>query len=128
MLRDNLKTAISKSGLVVKEIAARSGVNKRTIDKWVGASGTEPRVNDLYKVCKALSTTMEYIVDGTAGMDYIRIVVRNDPLAIRIPDRIKDIVDSLLLLEDDELVGIRANVEALDSVKKAAWQWQDNPI
>jgi transcriptional regulator with XRE-family HTH domain len=118
MLRDNLKAAVAKSGLIVKEIAARSGVNKRTVDKWVGASATEPKVNDLYRVCKVLSVTMEWIVDGEAGAEYVRTVVRNDPFSVRVPDRIKDIVGNLLLLDDDELVGIRANAKAMAAVKK----------
>jgi len=78
MLRDNLKSAISNSGMIVKEIAAKSGVNKRTIDKWVGISGTEPKVNDLYKVCKVLVTTMEWLVDGEAGAEYVRGIVKKD--------------------------------------------------
>ena len=64
MLRDNLKTAISNSGMIVKEIAAKSGVNKRTIDKWVGVNETEPKINDIYKVCKTLGITVEWAVTG----------------------------------------------------------------
>jgi transcriptional regulator with XRE-family HTH domain len=78
MLRDNLKAAINKSGLIVKEIAAKSGVKKRTIDKWVGIGATEPKVNDLYKVCKVLSVTMEWVVDGEAGSEYVGMIMRND--------------------------------------------------
>jgi transcriptional regulator with XRE-family HTH domain len=85
MLRDNLKAAISKSGLIVKEIAAKSEVKKRTIDKWVGISATEPKVNDLYKVCKVLSVTMEWVVDGEAGSEYVRTIVRSNPSSVRAP-------------------------------------------
>jgi transcriptional regulator with XRE-family HTH domain len=113
MLRDNLKAAVTNSGMIVKEIAAKSGVNKRTIDKWVGASATEPKVNDLYRVCKVLSVTMEWVVDGEAGTEYVGTVVRNDPTIIQVPDRIRDIVANLLLLNDNEMIGIMANAEAL---------------
>jgi hypothetical protein len=41
-------------------------------------------------------------------------VVRNDPL----PDRLSSIVEDLLLLDENELIGIRANVEALAEAKK----------
>jgi transcriptional regulator with XRE-family HTH domain len=75
MLRNNLKTAITKSGLIVKEIADKSGVNKRTIDKWVGIGATEPKVNDLYKVCKVLSVTIEWVVDGEAGTEFVKTVM-----------------------------------------------------
>jgi len=118
MLKDNLKVAIKKSGMIVKEIAWASGVSKRTIDKWVGVSATEPKVKDFYKVCKSLNTTMECLVDGEAGAEYVRMVVRNDPLAVQVPDNIKGIVDNLLLLNDNELVSIRAAAEALAAAKK----------
>jgi transcriptional regulator with XRE-family HTH domain len=85
MLRNNLKTAISNSGLIVKEIAEKSGVNKRTIDKWVGIRATEPRVNDLYKVCKVLSVTMEWLVDGETGTEFVKTALRNDPMANQSP-------------------------------------------
>jgi transcriptional regulator with XRE-family HTH domain len=118
MIRNNLKTAITKSGLIVKEIATKSGVNKRTIDKWVGASETEPKVNDFYKVCKVLSVTMEWLVAGEAGTEFIKTILRNDPFSVQAPDRIRDIVNNLLLLDDNELVGIRASANALSSSKK----------
>jgi transcriptional regulator with XRE-family HTH domain len=118
MLRDSLKAAVAKSGLIVKEIAAKSGVKKRTIDKWVGIGATEPKVKDLYKVCKVLAVTMEWVVDGEAGTEYVRTIVRNDPFSVRVPDRIKDIVGNLLLLDEDELVGIAANAKAMAATKK----------
>ena len=83
MLRENLKVAIEKSGFIVKEIADKADVKKRTIDKWVGAEETEPKVNDFYKVCKILSVTMEQIVDGESGAEYIREIVKKDPKAIQ---------------------------------------------
>ena len=45
-------------------------------------------------------------------------IAKNDPRGIQVPDRIAPIVQSLLLLDDKELVGIRANVEALVANKK----------
>jgi len=117
MLRDNLKAAINKSGMIVKEVAKESEVNKRTIDKWLGIEQTEPKVNDFYKVCKTLSVTMEQIVDGESGTAYVRKIIRNDPGAIQVPDRIHTIVLNLLLLDDKELKGISANVRELAADK-----------
>jgi transcriptional regulator with XRE-family HTH domain len=118
MIRENLKAAIDKSGLFVKEVAAKSNVKKRTIDKWVGSEETEPKVIDLYKVCVVLQTTMEEIVDGKAGAEHVRKVIRNDLRAVQVPDRLFSIVENLLVLDENELRGIRANVEALAEAKK----------
>ena len=118
MLRNNLRTAIADSGLIVKEIAAKSGVKKRTIDKWVGIEANEPKVNDLYNVCMVLKTTMEWIVNGEAGTEYVKSIIKNDPRAVQVPDRIFPIVEGLLLLDDRELSAILANVHALTRDKK----------
>jgi hypothetical protein len=48
----------------------------------------------------------------------VRKIVRNDPRAIQVPDRLSSIVEDLLLLEEKELIGIRANVEALAEAKR----------
>jgi len=72
MLRENLRTAIGNSRLIVKEISAKSGVNKRTIDKWVGASRTEPRVGDLHEVCKVLGVTIEWLLTGKDGSEHTK--------------------------------------------------------
>ena len=117
MLRDNLKAAIGKSGMIVKEIAAKSGVKKRTIDKWVGTQYTEPKVYDFYKVCQTLGITIEWAVDGDGGTEYIKKIIRNDPKSIQVPDKIRSIVDALIYLDDKELIGVRANVEALAKAK-----------
>jgi transcriptional regulator with XRE-family HTH domain len=118
MLRDNLKSAITNSGMIVKEIAAKSGVKKRTIDKWVGAEATEPKINDLYKVCQILGITVEWAVAGESGVEYLRKAIRNDPISIHVPDRIFPIVKGLLLLDDRDLSGVFAHVDALTQDKK----------
>ncbi len=118
MLRDNLKDAIKKSGMIVQEIADKSGVKKRTIDDWVGVRGTEPKVNDLYKVCKVLGITIEWAVADEAGTEYVQKIVRNDPKSVQVPDRIFPIVENLLVLDDRDLTGILANVQALAKDKK----------
>ena len=78
MLKENLKAAFRASGMIVKEIAEKSGVKKRTIDKWVGTEETEPKVNDLYKVCRTLGITVEWAVAGEEGLDHVRELMAND--------------------------------------------------
>jgi transcriptional regulator with XRE-family HTH domain len=128
MLRNNLKTAIGNSGLIVKEIAHKSKVNKRTIDKWVGASETEPKVKDLYKVCIVLNVTMEEIVAGKKGSEFVKKVIKNDPSAIQVPERIFPIVERLLLLDARDLGVVWASVEALSSDKKGQLSRTDTEV
>jgi transcriptional regulator with XRE-family HTH domain len=79
---------------------------------------TSPSVDIAYRCAKVLGTTVEELVDGEAGAEYVRKIVRNDPRAIQVPDRLSSIVEDLFLLEEKELIGIRANVEALAEAKK----------
>jgi transcriptional regulator with XRE-family HTH domain len=64
MLKENLRKAVKESGLYVKEVSARSGVPKRTIDKWLELEGINPRAMDLYKVGQALGKSVEELLAG----------------------------------------------------------------
>ena len=99
MIRTNLKAAISGSGLLVKEAAAMSGVNKRTLDKWLGSEETEPRAKDLYKVCVSLGVTMEEIVNGEEGLAFVRSLMAKEGKLWEAPERLRAIVKILKNLD-----------------------------
>jgi len=46
----------------VKELAARSGVKKKTIDSYLGARGYTPSAEAAVSIAKALGVTVEYLV------------------------------------------------------------------
>ena len=79
---------------------------------------SSPSVDLAYKLAKAVGITIEELVAGESGAEFVRKAVRNDPGAIQVPERIYHIVESLLLIDEDQLTGIRANVEALALRKK----------
>jgi hypothetical protein len=129
MFCDNLKTKMVALDMTAKDVAnamEQSGFvfrkakkPHRVVESWM--SKTRPYHPELLTgvaLAKALGTTIEELVDGEAGADYVRKVVRNDPRAIQVPDRLFSIVENLLFLDENELIGIRANVEALAEAKK----------
>jgi hypothetical protein len=79
---------------------------------------TMPSVDKAYRCACALGVTIEELIDGEAGAEYVRKIVMNDPKAVQVPARIKSIVDGLLVLDEKELIGIRGNVDALVEAKK----------
>jgi hypothetical protein len=79
---------------------------------------SDPGVSTACRLAYSVNKTVEELVDGEAGAEYVRKVARNDPKAIQVPDRIFPIVEDLLLLDEKELIGIRANVAALAEAKK----------
>jgi transcriptional regulator with XRE-family HTH domain len=65
--RENLKSELAYSGMLVKELAAKSGVNKYSLDNYLNAKGQIPSVEAGYKIAKALGVTVEYLVTGKEG-------------------------------------------------------------
>jgi transcriptional regulator with XRE-family HTH domain len=118
MIQENLKAAFLASKLYVKEIAAKSGVNKSTIDGWISTRAYEPRPIDLYAVCKVVDITIEQVIDGDAGAEYVRQWARREGKVYSPPDQIADIVQGLSLLDDNELDMIRGAVAAVVDRKK----------
>ena len=65
MFRDNLKEQIEYKGLIIKELAAKTGISKRTIDTYVSGRAVIPNAEVAVKLAKALDTSVEYLVTGT---------------------------------------------------------------
>ena len=59
-----LKDEMSYQGLTTKELAEKSGVNKRTIDHYLRSDPQEPSVMNAYKIAKALNVSIEYLLTG----------------------------------------------------------------
>jgi transcriptional regulator with XRE-family HTH domain len=62
--RENLKNELIYNGMLVKELSAKSGVNKRTIDKYLREDGSVPSAVAAVKIARALGITVEYLVTG----------------------------------------------------------------
>jgi transcriptional regulator with XRE-family HTH domain len=62
--KENLKSELTYSGMLVKELAAQSGVNKYSIDNYLNARGQTPSVEAAVKIARALGVSVEYLVTG----------------------------------------------------------------
>jgi transcriptional regulator with XRE-family HTH domain len=100
-----------------KAITSECGLTPNAFSRGLERK-SDPGVSTAYRLARTVNKTVEELVDGEAGAEYVRKAVRNDPRAIQVPDRLSSIVENLLLLDENELVGIRANVEALAEAKK----------
>ena len=61
---ENLKQELAYSGMLKKELASLSGVNKRAIDTYVRTKSSVPPADTAVKIAKALGVTVEYLVTG----------------------------------------------------------------
>ena len=82
--RENLKSQLEYSGMLVKELAVRSGIKKKTLDSYLGNRGYTPSVEAAISIAKALGVSVEYLVTGT---DH-----KNDRLLSSLPADLQEIV------------------------------------
>jgi transcriptional regulator with XRE-family HTH domain len=62
--KENLKSELTYSGMLVKELAVLSGVNKHSIDNYLNARGQIPSVEAAVKIARALGVSVEYLITG----------------------------------------------------------------
>lgn len=62
--RENLKAELEYQDIKTKELAEKSGVNKRTIDHYLMSNPQEPSVTNALKIAQALNVSVEYLVTG----------------------------------------------------------------
>ena len=62
--RKNLKSELEYSGMLVKELAEKSGVKKNTIDQYLNARNQSPSVETAFMIAQALGVSVEYLVTG----------------------------------------------------------------
>ena len=59
-----MKSELTYSGMLVKELAAKSGVSKYSLDNYLNIRGQIPSVEAGQKIAQALGVSVEYLVTG----------------------------------------------------------------
>jgi predicted RNA binding protein YcfA (HicA-like mRNA interferase family) len=139
MFCDNLRDRMDVLGMTAKDVAnamerggfvfRRAKQPHRIVESW--KSKTRPYHPELLAavaLAKALSTTVEELVDGDSGVEYIREWARRDGKVWQAPPHIADIVGGLSLLDTRELDIIRGAVGAAVSVKKGKGNGTDGSL
>jgi hypothetical protein len=91
--------------------------NKESFSGWKKRH-IYPRADEALILAKDMQTTVEELVDGKAGEQYLREYVQEKGWGLSPPPQIADIVHGLSLLDDGELDMIRAAVLAAVERKK----------
>lgn len=63
--KENLKTELEFRGILVKELAAKSGISRRTLDNYLRNNESQPTAENAVNIAKALDVSVEYLVTGT---------------------------------------------------------------
>ena len=90
--KENLKSELAYQDMLVKELAARSGISKHTLDNYLSVRGYMPSTNAAVKIARALGVSVEYLVTGE----------ENRPDKASLGPEIRSLVQNFKLLNEDD--------------------------
>jgi len=109
--KENLKSELNYSGLLVKELADLSGVNKRTIDNYLNNHNCIPSADAAVRIAGVLGVTVEYLITGPQQHERDDSTLLPDPQLIfknikelnnRDRTIVLNLINSLKKMEDSE--------------------------
>jgi transcriptional regulator with XRE-family HTH domain len=62
--KENLKAELTYSDMLVKELSAKTGIKKHTLDNYLNTHNAIPSAEAAVKIAAALGVTVEYLVTG----------------------------------------------------------------
>ena len=104
--RQNLRSELDFQGLTVKELSARTGIPKSTLDCYLGARAAMPPADAAVLISKSLNVSVEYLVTGVDG--HFGGSLPQDQSKM-----LKDIVADLLKMNRTALCYTHASVRAM---------------
>jgi transcriptional regulator with XRE-family HTH domain len=72
--RTNLRAELDYRGLTVKELSAKTGIAKGTLDCYLGVRASMPPADIATKIANALDVTVEYLVHGQEIKKYNKLL------------------------------------------------------
>ena len=66
--KENLKEELLFQDIKVKELAFRTGINRRTIDNYLRENTSQPTAENAVKIAQALGVSVEYLVTGVPAL------------------------------------------------------------
>ena len=63
--KENLKSELIYAGMMVKELSAKTGIKKHTIDNYLNTHNSLPNAESAVKIARVLGVSVEYLVTGT---------------------------------------------------------------
>ena len=62
--KENFRAELTYSGILIKEIAATTGISYRTLNNYLSKKGQLPSIETGVKIARALGVSVEYLVSG----------------------------------------------------------------
>jgi hypothetical protein len=118
-------------GMTAKDVAnAMEGIGfafrrakqpHRIVESWISKTRPyHPELLTAVALARVLNTTIEELVDGEAGEQYLREYVQEKGWEFSPPERIADIVEAVDRLSDEELIPVRGVIKAMLDKKEGS--------
>ncbi|MCL2271666.1 MAG: helix-turn-helix domain containing protein [Treponema sp.] len=65
--KENFKSELIYSGIMVKELSLKTGIKKHTLDNYLNTHNALPNAETAVKIAQALGVSVEYLVTGNEG-------------------------------------------------------------
>ena len=111
--KENLKNELSYAGFTVKELAARSGVKKQTIDNYLSSHNSLPSADAAVKIAKALNVSVEYLMTGNDKRKSHLISVGK-----KYSNEVQKIADDLSEMNEFQTGVVSSVINAIKGMKK----------
>lgn len=108
--RENLRNELDFQGLTVKELSAKTGIVKGTLDNYLGIRASIPPADIAVKIAKVLNVTVEYLICG----EDTKII----PKEYNCFKPFRSLLEDLSSLSDDSIEKLQIMIHALAENKK----------
>jgi transcriptional regulator with XRE-family HTH domain len=99
---ENLRDELDYRGLIVKELAAKTGINIHTLNHYLSGKKSIPPADTAVKIALALDVPVEYLVNG-------KLRDQQGDMAKFL--KFRDVLDDLLVLPDAILKPIKSMIK-----------------
>jgi transcriptional regulator with XRE-family HTH domain len=62
--KENLRSELSYSGILVKELAKKSGISQHTIENYLNVRSCMPSAEAAVRIARVLGVSVEYLITG----------------------------------------------------------------
>ena len=110
---ENLRDVLDFRGMHIKELSAKTGISKNTIDNYLSGQKSLPNVENGVKIAKILEVSVEYLVTGKdSNFDSSQIIQAQRQNSHQDED-FSDLFNDLKRLKKSDFDSIRTIIKSL---------------
>lgn len=112
---ENLREVLDLRDMQIKELSAKTGISKNTIDNYLSGQKSLPNIESGVKIARVLGVTAEYLVTGKAASKKEENVLENSTIKTEHSEKndYTSLLKDLKYLTKSDLAAIKAIVQSL---------------